>query len=278
MVGMRPATGRRPGPPATGPTRARRASRARCLPRLLAGGLVLLAAATARADEVIVAVAANFAGPLQKIAEGFTAATGHRIRASAGATGRFYTQVVAGGAPFELLIAADDETPKRLVAGGHAVAGSAFTYAIGQLVLWSAQPGLVDAQGAVLAAGRFGKLAIANPKIAPYGAAALEVLRSRGLAEAVAPRLVTADSIAQAYQFVATGNAELGFVALSQVAVPGKPVTGSAWRVPQALYRELRQDAVLLKAGEGQPAALALLQYLKGPAAQAVIAAHGYRH
>ena len=231
----------------------------------------------ARADDVLVAVAANFAGPLARIAERFTAATGHVVKISAGPTGKFYTQITAGGAPFELLIAADDETPKRLVAEGHAVAGSNFTYAIGQLVLWSAQAGLVDDQGAVLAApGKFNKLAIANPKVAPYGAAALEVLKARGLGESIAPRLVTAESIAQAYQFVATGNAELGFVALSQVAVPGKPLTGSYWLVPPSLYGEIRQDAVLLKTGEKNPAAAALLAYLKSPAARTVIQSWGY--
>ncbi len=242
----------------------------------LAAVMALLGIA-AHAGEVTVAVAANFAGPLARIGEGFAAATGHVLKASPGATGKFYTQIVAGGAPFDVLIAADDETPARLVKEGHAVAGTNFTYAIGQLVLWSAQPGRVDEQGAVLAAGRFGKLAIANPKIAPYGAAALQVIQARGLTEAITPRLVTADSIAQAYQFVATGNAELGFVALSQVAVPGRRPAGSMWRVPQHLYGEIRQDAVLLKAGEKNPAAAALLQYLKSPAAQAVIAAYGYR-
>ena len=245
-------------------------------PALLA--LALVAATTsARADDVLVAVAANFAGPLARIAESFTAATGHVVKASAGPTGKFYTQITAGGAPFELLIAADDETPKRLITEGHAVAGSNFTYAIGQLVLWSAQPALVDDQGAVLAAaGRFGKLAIANPKVAPYGAAALQVLKARGLAETLTPRLVTGDSIAQTYQFVSTGNAELGFVALSQVAVPGKPVTGSMWKVPQALYDPIRQDAVLLKAGEKKAAAMALLAYLKSAPARAVISSYGY--
>ncbi|MCE4556529.1 molybdate ABC transporter substrate-binding protein [Roseateles cellulosilyticus] len=242
-----------------------------------AAALAALAVLPAHADEVLVAVAANFAGPLQKISEGFTAVTGHTVKASAGATGKFYTQIVAGGAPFEVLIAADDETPKKLVAEGHAVSSSNFTYAIGQLVLWSATPGLVDDQGAVLAAGRFTKLAIANPKIAPYGAAGVETIKARGLTDAIAPKLVTADSIAQAYQFVASGNAELGFVALSQVAVPGKPVTGSLWKVPQSLYGEIRQDAVLLKAGEKSAAAKALLDYLKSAPAKAVIAAYGYK-
>jgi len=242
--------------------------------RILA--VVLLAGqAAARAGEVQVAVAANFAGALAKVAEGFTAATGHTLKVSSGATGRFYAQIVAG-APFEVLIAADDETPKKLVGEGHAVAGSNFTYAIGRLVLWSAQPGYVDDRGAVLAAGKFAHLAIANPKLAPYGAAALEVLKARGLSDALAPKLVTAESIAQAFQFAATGNAELGFVALSQVAAPGKPVTGSYWLVPSSLYGEIRQDAVLLKAGEKNPAATALLAYLKSEPARRVIRGYGY--
>jgi molybdate transport system substrate-binding protein len=167
----------------------------------------------ANADEVTVAVAANFAGPLAKIGEGFTAATGHTLRVSSGATGKFYSQIISG-APFEVLIAADTETPRKLMAEGHGVTGSSFTYAIGKLALWSAQPGYVDDQGAVLTIGNYAHLAIANPKLAPYGRAGLEVLKARGLGETVAPKLVTAESIAQAYQFAATGNAELGFVAL----------------------------------------------------------------
>ena len=229
----------------------------------------------ALAGEVQVAVAANFVGPLAKIQQGFTAVTGHTLKVSSGATGKFYAQIVSG-APFEVLIAADDETPKRLVAEGHAVTGSNFTYAIGRLVLWSAQPGLVDDQDAVLATGKFAHLAIANPKTAPYGAAGLQVLKARGLVEAMAPRLVTAESIAQAYQFVSTGNAELGFVALSQVAVPGKAAEGSYWLVPPSLYGEIRQDAVLLKAGEKNPAAAALLAYLKSAVARDVITSFGY--
>lgn len=229
----------------------------------------------ANADEVTVAVAANFAGPLAKIGEGFTAATGHTLRVSSGATGKFYSQIISG-APFEVLIAADDETPRRLIAEGYAVAHSQFTYAIGKLVLWSAQPGYVDHEGAVLSTGTYAHLAIANPKLAPYGRAGAEVLKARGLSETVAPKLVTAESIAQAYQFVATGNAELGFVALSQVAVPGKPVTGSYWLVPPSLHGEIRQDAVLLKTGESNPAAAALLGYLKSPATRTLIQSYGY--
>ena len=175
-----------------------------------------------------------------------------------------------------MLLAADDETPKKLVDEGLSVTGSQFTYAIGKLVLWSAMPGFVDDQSAVLASGKFAHLAIASPKVAPYGAAALEVLKACGLTEAVAPKLVTAESIAQACQFVVTGNAELGFVALSQVVVPCKPVLGSHWRVPATLHGPIRQDAVLLKAGEKNPAAAALLAYLKGDAARRVIQDHGH--
>lgn len=239
-----------------------------------AASLMLLATA-AQAAEVTVAVAANFTGPLAKIAEGFSAATGHTLKTTAGSTGKFYSQIVAG-APFDVLIAADDETPRKLIAEGLAVAGSDFTYAVGQLVLWSATPGFVDDQGAVLASGKFNKLAIANPKLAPFGKAGLEVIKARGLSEALSPKLVTGESIAQAYQFIVTGNAELGFVALSQVVVPGKPVVGSYWRVPNKLHGEIRQDAVLLKTGEKNAAAAALLAYLKSPPAKAVIQAYGY--
>ena len=246
---------------------------------LAAGSAACLAwaAPAAWADEVTVAVAANFAAPMARIAEGFSAATGHTLKLSAGSTGKFYSQIVAG-APFEVLIAADDETPKKLIAEGHAVAGSNFTYAIGVLVLWSARPGFVDDQGAVLASGRFAKLAIANPKLAPYGRAGMEVLKARGLTDALTPKLVTGESIAQAYQFVSTGNAELGFVALSQVALPGKPLSGSYWRVPAHLHGEIRQDAVLLKPGEKSAAAAALLAYLKSAPASALIQRYGYGH
>lgn len=244
------------------------------IPALITSVLAAMAS-HAQADEVSVAVAANFVGALAKIGQGFTAATGHTLKLSSGATGKFYSQILAG-APFEVLIAADDTTPRKLIAEGHGVAGSNFTYAIGKLVLWSAQPGYVDEQGAVLSTGTYAHLAIANPKLAPYGQAGADVLKARGLGDAIAPKLVTAESIAQAYQFVATGNAELGFVALSQVAVPGKPVTGSYWLVPPSLYGEIRQDAVLLKTGKKNPAAAALLAYLKSPAAKTVIQSYGY--
>lgn len=234
-----------------------------------------LAAPAVRAAEVRVAVAANFAAPLARIGERFTAATGHTLQVSSGSTGRFLSQIRAG-APFDVLIAADTQTPGQLVASAHAVAGTVFTYAFGRLVLWSAQPGVVDAQGDVLAGDRFRHLAIANPRLAPYGAAALQVLQARGLAQRLAPRLVTAESIAQAYQFVVTGNAELGFVALSQVAPPGRPQQGSYWLVPPTLYTPIRQDAVLLVRGARNPAATALLDFLQSAPAREVMAAFGY--
>lgn len=237
--------------------------------------LATLLAPHAKAAEVQVAVAANFAAPLARIAEGFTSSTGHTVRVSSGSTGKFQTQI-RSGAPFDLLLAADRETPSALVADGYAVKGSQFTYASGRLVLWSASAGLIDPQGAVLRSDRIRHLAVANPRLAPYGTAAFEVLQALGLRDALAPRLVLGESIAQAYQFVATGNAEAGFVALSQVAVPGKPVSGSYWRVPENLYRPIRQDAVLLSRAAGNPAAVALLAYLKGDAAKQVIAAYGY--
>ncbi|MBI5268050.1 MAG: molybdate ABC transporter substrate-binding protein [Burkholderiales bacterium] len=237
--------------------------------------LLLALASGARAGEVQVAVAANFAGPMARIGEGFTAATGHTLKVSTGSTGKFYTQIV-GGAPFEVLVAADDETPRRLIATGHAVAGSSFTYALGTLVLWSAQHGFVDDQGAVLGSDKVRHVAIANPKVAPYGAAALEVIKARGLTDAVTPKLVTGENIAQAFQFAATGNAEVGFVALSQVAVPGKPATGSYWVVPASLYGEIRQDAVLLRTGADNPAARALLDHLKSEPVRKLIREFGY--
>ncbi len=265
----------RPTPPPLRPRRAVLRQLLRLLRLLRLAPLAMLPVAAASAGEVQVAVAANFAAPLDRIASGFGAATGHTLKASSGATGKFYSQIVAG-APFDVLLAADQQTPARLVTSGHAVGGSAFTYAVGRLVLWSAQPGLVDDRGAVLASERYAHLAIANPKTAPYGAAAMQVLRARGLDAALAPRLVSAESIGQAFQFVATGNAELGFVALSQVSVPGKPAGGSRWLVPQDLYDPIRQDAVLLEAGKNNPAAAALLDYLKTPAARAVIESFGY--
>lgn len=239
------------------------------------GLLMTLGLVQAHADEVQVAVAANFAAPFQKISADFAAASGHTVVPVVGATGKFYTQIKAG-APFEVLLAADDETPRKLIDEEQAVKGSAFTYAIGKLVLWSSKPGYVDANGEVLRKGDFAHLSIANPKLAPYGAAAAETLKAMGLDATLAPKIVQGENIAQAHQFVATGNAELGFVALSQVAQPGKPVQGSYWLVPSKWYTPIRQDAVLLGKGAGKPAAQALLKYLQSDAAKAVIQSYGY--
>lgn len=229
----------------------------------------------ARAAQVQVAVAANFTAPMQKIALAFEQDTGHRATLAFGSTGKFYAQI-RNGAPFQLLLAADDSTPARLVAEGLGLAASRFTYATGKLVLWSPQPGLVDAQGAVLKAGGFERLALADPKLAPYGAAALQVLTGLGLLPALAPKLVQGESIAQTYQFVATGNAALGFVALSQVYVDGRIGQGSAWIVPVHLHEPIRQDALLLNSGKDNVAAVALLRYLRGDKARAIIRAYGY--
>jgi molybdate transport system substrate-binding protein len=246
------------------------------LDRLLVSGLLALSLLQgARAAEVQVAVAANFTAPMQKIAQAFEQDTGHRATLAFGSTGKFYAQI-RNGAPFQLLLAADDSTPARLMAEGLGLADSRFTYATGKLVLWSRQPGLVDAQGAVLKAGRFERLALADPKLAPYGVAAMQVLSGLGLLPALAPKLVQGESIAQAYQFVATGNAALGFVALSQVYADGRIGEGSAWIVPAALHEPIRQDALLLNSGKDNAAAVALLRYLRGDKARAIIRAYGY--
>lgn len=243
--------------------------------RALALGVGLCMAGVAQAGEVQVAVAANFAAPFQRIAADFAGASGHQVIPIVGSTGKFHSQIKAG-APFDVLLAADAQTPRQLVNEGLAVAGTAFTYAQGKLVLWSSQRGVVDAQGAVLRRGAFRHLALANPKLAPYGAAAVTALKSLGVYDALAPKIVQGDNIAQAYQFVATGNAELGLVAWSQVVVPGQPVVGSYWVLPATLYAPLLQDAVLLQRGADKPAALALMRYLRSGAAQAVIQSYGY--
>lgn len=242
--------------------------------RLLFFALLCCATVT-RAGEVPVAVAANFAAPAKQIAADFEKETGHKATLVSGATGKFYAQI-RNGAPFEVLLAADDETAARLEKEGAAVAGTRFTYAIGRLVLWSGRPGLVDDKGEVLRKGDFAHLAIANPKLAPYGAAAVEVLTALKLPDAVQARLVVAENITQAHMFVVTGNAELGFVALSQVLKDGKVAEGSAWIVPANLHQPIRQDAILLDKGRGKPAAEAWLNYLKGDKAKAIIKSFGY--
>lgn len=230
---------------------------------------------TVHAGEVQVAVAANFAGPMEKLAEQFQKDTGHKAVLASGATGKFYAQI-RNGAPFEVLLSADDETPARLEAEGQVVAKSRFTYAVGRLVLWSAKANYVDAAGAVLKTGDFTHLAIANPKTAPYGAAAVAVINKLDLTARLQPRLVQGENIAQAFQFASTGNAELGFVAQAQVWRDGKFTAGSGWIVPASMHAPIRQDAALLTRGAKNPAAQALLDYLRTDRAKALIRAYGY--
>ncbi len=247
--------------------------------KLLSRSLMALAAlalsVAARAEVVHIAVAANFTAPAKALAEVFARTTGHEARLSFGATGAFYTQI-KNGAPFDILLAADDERPRRLEQEGATVAGSRFTYAIGQLVLWSARPGLVDGQGEVLKGGGFSKLAIAAPKLAPYGAAAVETLEKLGLAAALQPKLVTGESIGKTYNFIATGNAELGFVALSQVLEGGQLKSGSMWVVPAQYHAPIVQDAVVLQRAAGNPAAKAWMQLLRSPRTHDLIRSYGY--
>lgn len=244
--------------------------------RLISLWLVSLIGASfgVHADEVSVAVAANFTAPMQKVAAEFEKDTGHKVVPSFGATGKFYAQI-KNGAPFEVLLAADDETPTKLIKENAAVAGSQFSYAIGKLVLWSAKPAIVDGAGKVLKNGGFDHLAMANPKLAPYGAAAVEVLKALGVNDALQAKIVTGESIAQTYQFISTGNALLGFVALSQVLKDGK-IEGSSWVIPAKLYSPIRQDAVILEKGKGKPAAQALMKYLKADKAKTIITSFGY--
>jgi molybdate transport system substrate-binding protein len=245
--------------------------------RLITSFFLALISHGAVAADVQVAVAANFTAPMQAIAAGFEQATGHRAKLAFGSTGKFYAQI-KNGAPFDVLLAADDETPAKLERDGTALAGSRFTYSIGRLALWSAKPGYVDDQGAVLKQGAFRHLALANPKLAPYGAAAVETLNKLGLLAALQPKFVQGENIAQTFQFVSTGNAELGFVALSQVTEGGKLKRGSAWIVPTGLHAPIRQNAVVLARGRDNPAALALMKYMKEDKARAIIRAYGYNN
>lgn len=229
---------------------------------------------SALAADVRVAVAANFSSPMKQIAAAFEKDTGHKAVLSFGSTGKFYAQIT-NGAPFDVFLSADDETPARLEKEGAAVTGSRFTYATGRLALWSAKPGVVDDKAAVLRSD-FKHLAIAAPKLAPYGAAAMQTLTGMGLLPAVQAKLVTGDSIGQAFSMVSTGNAELGFVALSQVFEGGLLKSGSAWVVPANLHSPLKQDAVLLTKPKGNPAALQLLTFLKSSQARAIMSSFGY--
>jgi molybdate transport system substrate-binding protein len=236
---------------------------------------LLLGAAAARAEPVHVAVAANFTAAMQRLAPAFERASGHRLVTSFGASGKLYAQIV-NGAPFDVLLSADEATPRRLEGEGYGVAGTRFTYAVGRLVLWSPQPERVDARGEVLTRGDFKHLAIANPKTAPYGAAAERALRSLRAWERIESRLVLGENIAQTLQFIHSGNAELGLVALAQVRSLPPEWRGSHWPVPNDMHPPLRQDALLLTRGADKPGARAFLAFLRTDAARATLIDLGY--
>ncbi len=239
-------------------------------------GLCTLAAAllavSARAADIPVAVAANFTEPAKDIAAAFEKSTGNHVVLSFGASGTFASQIEQG-APFEVFLSADEERPIKLETDGFGIKGTRFVYAYGQLVLWSATPGLVDGQGAVLAAGHFDHLAIADPAAAPYGVAAVETLKKLNLYDTLQPKIVKGTSIAQAFTFVQSKAADLGFVALSQVI---KQTGGSEWIVPHDDYTPIDQQAILLRPGANDPAAKAFLDFLKSPQALAIIKSYGY--
>jgi molybdate transport system substrate-binding protein len=244
----------------------------RPLTRLIVALVLALATVPAFAAETKVAVAANFAEPAKAIAARFRTRTGHDASLSFGSSGQFYAQI-ANGAPYEVFLSADRERPEKAEAEGLGVVGSRFTYAIGRLALYSKTPGLVDGRGAVLASGRFQKIAIADPRTAPYGVAAVETMKKRRVYEALQPKIVQGTSITQAYQFVDTGAAEVGFVALSQLAgVKG----GSRWTVPASDHTPIDQQAVLLKTGANSVAAKAFVAFLKSPEAKSIIRRYGY--
>jgi len=233
--------------------------------------LMVLSSLPAKADEVAVAVAANFTEAAKQIAKSFAEKTGHTAVLSFGSTGQLYTQITQS-APFGVFLAADAARPAKAVKEGFGVDGSEFTYAVGKLVLWSKVAGVTAGEDALKAA-KFDKVAIANPKTAPYGAAAVEVMKALGVYDTLEPKIVQGNSISQTLQFVDSSNAELGFVALSQVV---KKDEGSKWAIPQDLYKPIRQDAVLLKPGADNAAAKAFIDFLKGADAGAIIAKFGY--
>lgn len=237
--------------------------------------MLLLVAVPGLAADLHLAVAANFNAPMEQLKPLFEKASGHKLIISYGTVGKFYAQI-KNGAPFELLISADDETPIRLEKDGLALPETRFTYAIGKLMLWSTKPGLVDAKGEVLKRTDFKRLAIASPKLAVYGAAGVEVMKKLGVYEQLQQKLVFGENISQTYQFIATANADLGFVALSQIYKNGSYAAGSHWQVPSNLYPQIRQDAVLLTKGRDNPAGKALLAFLKAQETRKIIRSYGY--
>lgn len=245
-----------------------------CCAGVIACGAVNVA--SAQTGDVTVAVASNFTAPMQQVAQAFERDTGYQTRLSFGGTGALYAQI-KNGAPFDVFLAADSKTPAKLAREGIADASSQFTYATGQLVLWSTKPTLVDAKGEVLRQGDFARIAMADPELAPYGAAARQVLQHRGLWHTMAPKIVQGKNIGQTFQFVSSGNVALGFVALSQVYKNGAIQSGSGWVVPDDQYAPIKQDAILLNVGRDNHAARALMDYLQSDSARAIIESYGYQ-
>lgn len=239
--------------------------------KIFVSWLMLFTIQSAHAEQINVAVAANFSSAFEQIKTAFKQQTGIDVLPSYASSGKLYTQII-NGAPFELFLSADVETPQKLEQMGLIASGKRFTYAVGHLVLWSPQPGLVDAKGEVLRNGDFKRLAIANPKTAPYGLAAQQALTRLGLWEGMSPKLVQGESIAQAYQFISSGNAQLGFIAASQLTVQ----TGSSWQVPESLYDPIEQQAVILKSAQANAAALKLYDFLRSDQATKIITSFGY--
>jgi molybdate transport system substrate-binding protein len=239
---------------------------------LAAAAMVLLAPPSLAAEEIRVAVASNFRQAMNVLADRFEDTSGHGVTLIPGSTGKHYAQIV-NGAPFDAFFAADAERPRALEAGKRIVPGSRFTYAIGKLVLWSAAERLVDPAGEILQSGSFDHLAIANPELAPYGEAARQVLQALGLWEKLGSRLVRGENIGQTFQFVVSGNAELGFVARAQLSIPGSDFAGSAWDPPQALYDPIEQQALLLR---DTPAARDFMTFMRSEEGRALIRSYGY--
>lgn len=238
--------------------------------------LLWLLSTTVHGETVLVAVASNFTKPMAEIAEAFAKVTGHQAKLSFGSSGKFVAQI-ENDAPFELFLSADEKNPLKLEESGIGVRGSRFTYAIGKLALWSSAPGLVDGDGKILRQGGFKHLALADPKLAPYGVAAEEAMKSLGVYDKLKPLFVLGENISQTQQFISTGNAELGFVSLAQIVdKDGRIAEGSAWIVPDTLHPSIRQDAVLLKKGETNPAAIAMSGFLKSSEAKTIIQTYGY--
>ena len=227
------------------------------------------------AAEVMVAVASNFTSPMKRIAESFGRETGHQVRLSFGSTGSFYAQI-RNGAPYHILFSADDETPQKLVSDGLAIDKSQFTYAMGRLVLWSPNKGYFDNNGDILKTQSIKKIAVANPQLAPYGLAAVQVLNKLGLYSNLESKLITGENITQTYQFIASGAVDLGFIALSQIYQEGVLANGSAWIVPSSYHAPIQQDAVLLKNGQDNEAAKALLLYMRTQKIKSLIKSYGY--